>query len=311
MTEPLLSVSVDVDPIGCYHAIHGLPPPQGAAVELVMTVAIPRLIGLFQSLGVRATFFLVGSTLAGVDGSAAAKALTAAGHELANHSHRHLYAFARLGRSDVEAEIRASHDAICQTGAAPVGFRAPGYALSPHMITLLADLGYTYDASLLPSPPYYLAKLAVLAKMSLLRRRSGSVLGHAGMMVGPRVPYRPNDVAPWRRGSSRLIELPMACTSWLRLPVIGTSLNLAPQKLRAYMLRSMGNLPLVSLELHALDVLDATDADLAPELALRQPDLSLPAPEKQATLAEAIAVLAKTRKAVTLAQAAELLAPEL
>lgn len=43
------------------------------------------------------------------------------------------------------------------TGKRPVGFRGPGYSLSPTVLDVLAERGYEYDCSTLPT---YIAPLA-------------------------------------------------------------------------------------------------------------------------------------------------------
>ncbi len=56
------AISVDLDPLACYHAIHGLPPP-AIGPELALVRWLPRFVELFAELGVRATFFVVGESM--------------------------------------------------------------------------------------------------------------------------------------------------------------------------------------------------------------------------------------------------------
>jgi len=90
-----------------------------------------------------------------------------------------------------------------------------------------------------------------------------------------------------------------------RLPVIGTSLILAPGWLRARLVAGALRAPLFNLELHGIDLCDA-DADGVPAaLVARQPDLRRPLAHKLAALD---ATLAAARSAgarfTTLAEAA-------
>ena len=58
-------------------------------------------------------------------------------------------------------------------------------------------------------------------------------------LVAPPEPYRPDLARPWQRGGAPLIELPIAVTPGLRVPAIGTSLLLAPPRVRDLLLGQM------------------------------------------------------------------------
>ena len=84
----IASVSVDLDGLGCYAAIHGLPLQlDDGAQRAVPEVAVSRLCALFAGLGVPATFFVIGRELS--ISTAGIKAAFAAGHEIASHSFAH------------------------------------------------------------------------------------------------------------------------------------------------------------------------------------------------------------------------------
>src|SRR5205814_4038259 len=124
------------------------------------------------------------------------------GHELGNHSHTHPYELARLERARIDEEIARAHEVITGiAGVAPVGFRAPGYDMSERVIDALMAQGYRYDSSVFPSWPYYLAKAGVMGVMSLVGRRSRSVLGDPRALFAPPMPYRPGR-SPFTRGQS-------------------------------------------------------------------------------------------------------------
>jgi hypothetical protein len=279
MSRRLACVSVDLDPLACYYRIHALGPhPEGLA-NVVMQRAVPRYLEIFARKGVRATFFIVGSDVEGGSlGAQAARGLVremvAAGHEVGNHSFSHPYDLARLPAATVADEIRRADSAIsAAAGSAVIGFRAPGYDLSATMLDVVAGLGYLYDSSIFPAPAYYLAKAVVMAALRLAGRRSGAVMTDPRALMAPTDPYRPSATRPWRRGQSTVVELPVAVTPGLRLPAIGTNLLLFPAALRAAWLASMRGRPLFNLELHGIDLCDATDDAMPAELVARQPDL--------------------------------------
>ena len=309
MTPPLVSVSVDLDAIACYHRIHGLPDsPSGEARFAVLRRALPRLSDLFAKHGITATFFVVGQDLEeDADGRAILVDLAKAGHEIASHSHTHPYDLVRLGRARIVEELDRAHAAIADACVCPpVGFRAPGYEISSELIELLCERGYRYDSSTFPAIPYYLAKAAVMTVIRLAGRKSGSILGSAGVLRAPRGPYRPARSSPYRRGDLPIVELPVTVTPHLRLHVIGTTLVLAPERLRRHLVASALGTEHFNLELHGIDLADAVFDGISAALVARQPDLRVPLARKLAALD---ATIAQARQAgatfVTLAEAAE------
>lgn len=307
------AVSIDLDGLGCYHRIHGLGEPPAALAQVVLARALPRAVALFERLGLRVTWFVIGRDLepgpGGDHGEAAARLLAArarAGDELGNHSYSHPYALARLPPPEQRTEL-VRCDAVLRErcGARVRGFRSPGYDLSPALTAALVELGYSYDSSVFPTPPYYLAKAAVLAGQRVVGRRSGAVLTEPRALLAPRQPYLLDSQRPWRRGSGPLVELPIAVTPRLRLPVIGTSILLAPRWGWRPLLDALVFDPVVNLELHGLDFADAAEDELPRELVARQPELRLPWRAKVERLADCLRVLARHRTAATLAELAE------
>ncbi|HJZ84813.1 MAG TPA: polysaccharide deacetylase family protein [Polyangia bacterium] len=281
------SVSVDVDPIACYYRIHGLSAPPAALADVVMRRGVPRFVELFTRRRIPATFFLVGQCLQADSGRAAAGELARAGFELGNHTDTHPYELARLSRSQIAREVEDAHERIAAAAGkehAPVGFRAPGYDVSPSVLDVLAELGYRYDSSLFPSPPYYLAKAGVMLAMVLRGRTSGSVMGDPRALLAPAQPYRPDLAAPWRRGQAPMVELPVAVAPGTRLPLIGTSIVLLPTALRARLLEWMRARSFFNLELHGLDLIDADEDGIPAALVARQPDLRRPLSHKRRAL---------------------------
>ncbi len=128
MTDRLHScaVSIDLDPLRCYHAILGLPPVEDALAEVVMARAVPRFAEIFARRRLHATFFVVGEDLASPIGAQRVAELAQTGHEIGNHSQTHPYELARMPEGHIDQEIGAAEEQIrAVTGRRPVGFRAP------------------------------------------------------------------------------------------------------------------------------------------------------------------------------------------
>ncbi len=292
---PVCAVSIDVDPIPCYYRIHGLGPAPAELRDTVARRALPRFAELLARRGIAATFFVVAEDVDPAALGARARAaralyleLSRAGHELGNHSYSHPYDLARWPEPRAREEVVRAHDLIGEIGGRVRGFRAPGYDLSPALVEELERLGYLYDSSIFPAPGYYAAKAAVMAALAVTGRRSGAVLTDPRALVAPAVPYRPAQQAPWRRGASALVELPVAVTPFARIPAIGTSLILAPGWLRARLIGSMRRRGFFNLELHGIDLVDAEEDGVPGQLVARQPDLRVPLARKKDALEAAL-----------------------
>ena len=269
----LASVSVDLDEIPNYFEIHGLGQPSGRAASLVYDVALGRLRELAEAGGFPLTLFTIGSDVARPEASAGLRGAAEHGHEIANHSLDHRYDLVRLGRDEIARQISESARVIAEaTGQEPVGFRAPGYTISDEVLAILSDLGVMYDASVFPCPAYFAAKTAAIAGIALRGRRSRSIVDTPKVLLAPTRPYRIG-TPYWTRGKG-LLEIPVQVTRGLRLPFIGTSVTLAgPSRARLLAKMCIGE-PLVNLELHGIDVLDAEDGLEA--LRPHQPDVRVP-----------------------------------
>jgi hypothetical protein len=288
---PLCAVSVDLDEVPCYTAIHGLPAPSGERAHAVYRRAVPRFEALFDALGVRATFFAVGSDLADDAASAAIARLAASGHEIGNHSFSHHYDLTRRPAAEIRRDIDDGARAIERVvGHRPHGFRAPGYTVTDTVFEQLAELGVEYDSSVFPCPPYYTAKSAALALIRARGRRSHSVLDTPRVLTAPADPYRVG--TPFTARGHGMIELPIGVTrgTTARLPFIGTSLIMAGETGAAWLARQIAGRPLVNLELHGIDLADAGPDDLA-FLSPHQFDLRKTLAAKQSALQRAIWVL--------------------
>lgn len=279
-------MSVDLDEIHHYFAIHGLSaPPQHTMAH----AALPRLGAFAEAARVPLTLFAVGEDLARPESARTIEALSKRGHAVENHSLSHRYDLTRLDAASIAREVEEGARAIARvTGRRPVGFRAPGYTVSDTLFDALEELGVAYDSSVFPCPPYYLAKAAAMAAMRLRGRVSRSVLDTPRVLGAPRSPYRPG--RPWYvRGRRRFMELPIQVTPGLRLPFFGTSLGaLGPRGARWLARRCVGE-ELVNLELHAIDFLDASEGVEA--LVAHQPELRVPVGARLEALSAALEVL--------------------
>jgi hypothetical protein len=282
------AISVDLDEIHHYYAIHGLAAPAAPAAHQVYDTALARYRDFARAEQLPLTLFVVGSDLARDENAATLRALAAEGHELGNHTLDHRYDLSRLPRAQIREQVAGAAALLSErAGVRPTGFRAPGYVTSDELYAALAELGVLYSSSVFPCPYYYIAKLAKLGELWLRGRRSESIASGPELLFAPRSPYRTGQ--PYWRSGSGVLELPIQITPRLRLPVIGTSLMLlGPQRARS-MIRSLARETFVNLELHGVDLLDS--ADHLTELAPHQFDLRVSLKRKWQTLSAIVTEL--------------------
>jgi peptidoglycan-N-acetylglucosamine deacetylase len=107
--------------------------------------AVPRILALLERLELSATFFVPAITARQFPDSVGA--IVQAGHEVACHGDRHEH-IAQEPREREQAILRDSIETLTEVcGRAPVGYRAPGWAISVNTIGLLSDAGIAYDSS--------------------------------------------------------------------------------------------------------------------------------------------------------------------
>jgi peptidoglycan/xylan/chitin deacetylase (PgdA/CDA1 family) len=309
--RPPASVSLDADNLWSYMKTHG--DPDWAARPSYLSALTPRMLDVFGEYQVPATVFVVGHDAAKDDGAAAVAELAAAGHEIGNHSYEHEPWLHLYSREQLDDELGRTEDVIVKAGAPrPIGFRGPGYSLSPELLQLLAERGYRYDATTLPTwigplaRAYYFRSAKLPAEERAKRK---GLFGSAKEGLRPVHPYR-WDIGG--QGGGRLVEIPVTTMPLFRLPIHVSYLlqlhQVSPAVARGYFSTALRLCRLrrvqPSLLLHPLDLLDGTDA---PRLQFF-PGMALPAKDKLAVVGWALDRLARDFTLVGMATHAEALA---
>ncbi len=277
MGPTFANVSIDMDGLGCYHRIHGL--DADADPTAIYRVAMPRFLAMFDALGIPATFFVIASDLKYPSVVAALYEAQSQGHEVASHTYSHPYDLRHWNERRISDEVQqATREISDRLNTRPVGFRTPGYNVDTRILRILAEHGYRYDSSVFPSPPYYAAKGAVMAAMSVVGKPSGSSMTHPAALRASLQPYRPSrwdfSKAGDRKHSLPLWEIPVGVLPGARVPVIGTSVGaLSPRAARNLVRWFAAGQRTLQFEMHGIDMLDAQDAEILPALAARQPDV--------------------------------------
>ncbi|MCU0840249.1 MAG: DUF3473 domain-containing protein [Thiobacillaceae bacterium] len=130
---------------------------------------LERILALFDSRGVKATFFTLGWVAERYPG--VPRAIVDNGHELASHGYGHERA-SDLTPAAFRADIDRSKKLLEDLGGVPVrGYRAPSFSIGAANLWALdelAEAGYRYSSSIYPIAH-----------------------DHYGMPEAPRFPYRP------------------------------------------------------------------------------------------------------------------------
>jgi polysaccharide deacetylase family protein (PEP-CTERM system associated) len=126
-------------------------PAQWDSMESRVCRNTERLLALFESVGIRATFFVLGWVAERFPGLI--KRIHRDGHELASHSYDHGLVYQRTPE-DFAKDLRRAKAAIEDaTGVRVDGYRAPSFSITDRSLWALDVLvaeGYRYDSSIYP-----------------------------------------------------------------------------------------------------------------------------------------------------------------
>src|SRR6266536_610538 len=146
MPDSTVCLSFDFDALSVWLAYDRVTPAMLQRGEYGARVGVPRILGLLDDHGLKATFFVPGHTAESFP--AETEAILAAGHELAHHSYAHVDP---SGQSPDEerADMERAWRVLEGLGVTPLGFRSPSADLSAVTLELVEELGFLYDSSLM------------------------------------------------------------------------------------------------------------------------------------------------------------------
>lgn len=297
-------IHVDVDDLWAIAECYGI----GAGEEYANHVsrdALPRFQKLFNTLGLQATFFVVGRDLESPAYVNLVKGLLAEGHRMANHSYSHDLRFRNLGEGEMEAEIARCHQlAEAKLSVQMKGFRAPGYAWSERLLDVLDSAGYRYDASLMPGPWGGVFREMDRRLQARFRppgnEQTSRGAGHAlGKTQYPLFSDSFHSLYPHPAGARRLVEVPSATSPLFRLPFqAGVCMRLGWTYFRACLqpYRLNRALPLTFL-FHAADLADFSHVDIP--LFRQSGFFNMPIMERERQAERFLRAICATRTVIT------------
>ncbi len=262
--KSVASLSLDLDNEWAYLMTHGN--EAWKTYPTYLSVVVPRVLEVLDRLGLRISFFVVGQDASRTENHDAIRALSIAGHEIGNHSFRHQPWLHLYSKQEIVDELTRAEDALGEvTGQRTIGFRGPGYSLSPDVLDVLVERGYRYDASTLPTyiGPVSRAFYFRSAKLTPEQREERSLL--FGSWKEGRRPLKPYTWKTNNGGS--MLEIPVTTLPAGRVPIhISYLLYLAavrPEAATAYFASALKACQVAKVEpsilLHPLDFLGADD----------------------------------------------------
>ena len=128
--KPIASLSLDLDNKWSYMKTHG--DAGWESFPTYLDVVVPRALDFLKERNLNITFFIVGQDAALEKNREAIASISAAGHEIGNHSFNHEPWLHLYSKDELVAEFEKTESALMDvTGKRPTGFRGPGYSLSP------------------------------------------------------------------------------------------------------------------------------------------------------------------------------------
>lgn len=303
MSRPIASLSLDLDNKWSYLKTHG---DAWEHFPSYLDVVVPRVLQFLKERDLSITFFIVGQDAALAPNHAVLRSIAEAGHEIGNHSFHHEPWLHLYSEKEVETELALAEESIAAaTGVRPMGFRGPGFSVSPTVLRVLARRGYRYDASTFPTFLGPLARAYYFAKAKLPPEEKAKrklLFGKFREGFRPLKPYRWATEPP-------LVEIPVTTMPWLKVPIhvsyvlylacFSRIAALAYFRTVMLMCRAAGVQP--SMLLHPLDFLGGDDVS---ELAFF-PAMSLPAERKLSLCADLFDIFMRCFRPVTMEQHAE------
>ncbi len=263
--KPVASLSLDLDNLWSYQKTHG--DPGWESYPSYLDLVVPRVLDFFRDRDQTITFFVVGQDAALAKNKDALALITAAGHEVGNHSFRHEPWLHRYSETELDDELADTEDALeTVTGVRPTAFRGPGYSLSESTLRVLSRRGYLVDASTLPTYIGPLARAFYFRQADLTDEQRTEREALFGTWRDGRRPVKPYR---WAIDDTTLLELPVTTFPGVKVPThVSYLLFLAgrsPAAARAYWrtalaaCKATGTEP--SLLLHPLDFLGGDDLE--------------------------------------------------
>ena len=285
----IASLSLDLDNQWAYMKTHG--DAGWETFPSYLDLVVPRVLRFLNERDLKITFFIVGQDAALEKNRDAIASIAEAGHEIGNHSFNHEPWLHLYSKDELIEEFEKTESAILKiTGKIPKGFRGPGYSLSPSVLEVLAERGYEYDCSTLPTYIAPLARAYYFLKSPEMsdeeREKRKKLFGKFSDGFRSLKPHS------WQVGDRKITEIPVTTAPVVKTPIHPSYLlylaSFSRSAARAYWRSALGLCRLTGTEpsilLHPLDFLNGEDV---PELKFF-PAMNMPLERKLELVGEIV-----------------------
>ena len=305
--KQIASLSLDLDNKWSYMKTHG--DAGWESFPSYLDCVVPRSLAFLKERDLKITYFIVGQDAALTQNLDALAQISDANHEIGNHSFNHEPWLHLYSKQELVEEFEKTENAIANfTNQKLKGFRGPGYSLSPTVLEVLAERGYVYDCSTLPTYIAPLARAYYFFKSPEMsdeeREKRKKLFGKFSDGFQTLKPFK------WQIGDKELVEIPVTTLPIFKTPIhasyviyLSTFSRIAAKmywKMAIEMCRKSGTQ--LSLLLHPLDFLSGEDA---PELKFF-PAMNLPVEEKLEFLSEILEIFSEKFDIVNMSEHADL-----
>jgi peptidoglycan-N-acetylglucosamine deacetylase len=307
--KPLASLSLDLDNKWSYLKTYG--DQSWTEFPSYLDIVVPRTLDFFAQRNLNITYFIVGKDASLEKNHEAISSISNAGHEIGNHSFMHEPWLHLYSESQLIEELAKTENALEKVcGQRPIGFRGPGYSISPTVLKILAERNYEYDCSIFPS---YLGPLSRAYFMATSKNLSGEEREKRRKLFGKFSDgFQSLKPHKWQIGEKSLIEIPVSTMPIFKTPIhasyviyLSTFSKFAAQmywKTTVEMCKLTGTQ--LSLLLHPLDFMSVEDS---PELNFF-PGMNLPLEQKLEFLSEILETFGKSFSILNMRQHAKAVA---
>ena len=305
--KQIASLSLDLDNQWSYMKTHG--DALWKTFPSYLDLAVPRILAFLKERDLKITFFIVGQDAALDKNREAIRSIVDAGHEIANHSFNHEPWLHLYSREEIVEEFEKTENAIENvTGIRPVGFRGPGFSLSPAVIDVLGERGYEYDCSTLPTYVGPIARAFYFLKSPKMSPEEREKLKKLfGKFSDGFQTLDPHFIESAGR---QIIEIPVTTFPIVKTPIHATYLlylsSFSTFAAKAYWQMAVAACSITgtgpSMLLHPLDFLSGEDVD---ELKFF-PGMNVPTERKLGILNDVLSVFTKKFDVVNMSEHARL-----
>ncbi len=154
MPNSTICLSFDFDAMSVWFGYKNVTPAMLYRGEYGARVGVPRLLEMLDRYRLKATFFIPGHTVDSFPRET--DMILKAGHEIGHHSYAHVDPSEQSAEEE-RADMERAWRTLERIGVKPLGFRSPSADYSSVTLSLIEELGFLYDTSLMADDfrPYH------------------------------------------------------------------------------------------------------------------------------------------------------------